>query len=121
MQKGLPLGNAAGKAIAEPDGVGRIRHRTDLKLDVLEVPKETANDREGVEIVGTEQALGIADGADGKLIGKAVSRKPLQDEWGESEGLISGPRSLGSLSRGRYADAQILRVCRFQCHGLTLA
>ena len=116
VQKGLPLGNAAGEAVAEPDGVIGIRHGTDLELDVLDVPKETAGDREGVEVVGAEQAMSIADGADGKLIGRAVSREPLQDEWAEIEGVISGPRSLGSLYRDRYDDARIFRVCRFQCH-----
>jgi hypothetical protein len=121
VEKGFPLGNSARKTIAEADRVVVGLHGTDLELDVLDVPKETADDREGVEIVGAEQAMSIADGTDGKLIDRAVTYEPFEYKWAESEGIILGPRRRRSHFRGRYEDARILRFCWFSCHCLTFA
>ena len=119
VQKGLPFGNAAGQAVAEPDGVVVGLHGAELELDVLDVPKETAGDREGVEVVGAEKAMRIADRADGKLIERAVCREPFEYEWAEGEGVISSPRGLGSRHRGRSDEAKIIRFYQFRCHCLT--
>ena len=78
VQEGLPLGNPAGKAVAEVYGlpIVLIRQRK-LQFDVLDVPEKPPGNGKGIHVVRTENAAAVADGADGQLGQRPAAGEPL--------------------------------------------
>ena len=80
MEKGLTFCDPSREAVTHTDGVFVQGHEAQLVLDVLDVPEHAPCDREGVEIVRTEDTSTVADRADRKLILIAVTGKPFPEE-----------------------------------------